>query len=280
MKKYGKKWDIVIPLDKCTTYLNTEKRRVYDIMNIFEGFGAVSRKAKNLYSWRGLSQISIALQNIQEKCEEIKKCAQFENKFWEVNLNQIDYTLSRYKFERVKSLGFLCEAFVCLFILWKPIIGLEEAAKKISKILLNDSQLKTKVRRLYDIANVLCVLKIVKKTLLKTGKPAFQWCGRVGIDEFSQNIDKKLLFGEYSSAQSLNSVKSNKNAQILPERFPITQSSHKNSLFAPQQANSPSINSIIDNLPLGINEQSLDLLEGILSVLRKRLTEKKGGDTK
>lgn len=57
MKVYGKRTDTVIPLDKCTEALNTEKRRVYDIMNIFEGFGAVSRKAKNQYHWKGLQHI-------------------------------------------------------------------------------------------------------------------------------------------------------------------------------------------------------------------------------
>mmetsp|Transcript_9702 Transcript_9702/g.8546 ORF Transcript_9702/g.8546 Transcript_9702/m.8546 type:complete len:139 (+) Transcript_9702:222-638(+) len=67
MKKYGNKEDVIIPLDKCTIYLNTEKRRVYDIMNIFEGFGAVSRKAKNMYSWKGLTQIAQALQSIEDR---------------------------------------------------------------------------------------------------------------------------------------------------------------------------------------------------------------------
>ena len=67
MKKYGQVNDVIIPLDKCTIYLNTEKRRVYDIMNIFEGFGAVMRKAKNNYSWKGLTQISHALEMITER---------------------------------------------------------------------------------------------------------------------------------------------------------------------------------------------------------------------
>lgn len=107
MKKYGNKLDIIIPLDKCTTYLNTEKRRVYDIMNIFEGFGAVSRKAKNLYTWKGLFQISNSLQTIQDKCEKIMNSTQTHGNLEDGYLSDIDSTLPKYKFERTKSLGFL-----------------------------------------------------------------------------------------------------------------------------------------------------------------------------
>lgn len=180
MRIHGRDSDSVIALDKWTSQLNTEKRRVYDIMNIFEGFGAVSRKAKNLYSWKGLQQIGVALDTIKERWNIIHS---------QTTQNNIEYTLRQYNFERVKSLGFLCESFICLFLLWKPVISLEEAASKISKILLNDSQLKTKVRRLYDIANVLCVLKIIRKTLMHTGKPGFQWVGRAGIEEFAMDIE-------------------------------------------------------------------------------------------
>lgn len=180
MKIHGRHSDSVIALDKWTSQLNTEKRRVYDIMNIFEGFGAVSRKAKNLYSWKGLQQIGVALDVIKERWNIINN---------QTNESTIEHTLRQYNFERVKSLGFLCESFICLFLLWKPVIWLEEAASKISKILLNDSQLKTKVRRLYDIANVLCVLKIIRKTLTHTGKPGFQWVGRAGIEEFAMDIE-------------------------------------------------------------------------------------------
>lgn len=269
MKKYGQKEDVIIPLDKWTVYLNTEKRRVYDIMNIFEGFGAVSRKAKNMYSWRGLQQIAQALGTIEERCAIIK--SQVDWQVLEGN-NSIETTLSMYKFERVKSLGFLWEAFIWLFILWKSTISLEEAARKISKILLNDSQLKTKVRRLYDIANVLCVLKIVKKTLLKTGKPAFQWIGREGIESFSQMIED-----EDSAAEEIIS----KNESAINKKIARKTSSFEES--AAQQNAQTLINeqvkltldSFVNNLPLGLNEHSLDLLEGIIRVLRKRLQEKK-----
>jgi hypothetical protein len=65
------------------------------------------------------------------------------------------------KYKKEKSLGILCQQFIHLFVTWKSIITLDESAKKIS---LSESEktddqkeqkLKTKIRRLYDIANVL-----------------------------------------------------------------------------------------------------------------------------
>ena len=38
-------------------------------------------------------------------------------------------------------------------------------------------KLKTKVRRLYDIANVYKSLGIIKKTILPNKKPGFEWVG-------------------------------------------------------------------------------------------------------
>jgi len=45
--------------------------------------------------------------------------------------------------------------------MWKPVISLEEAALKLSNYKEEESKLKTKVRRLYDIANVLISLNLI-----------------------------------------------------------------------------------------------------------------------
>ena len=60
------------------------------------------------------------------------------------------------KYKKVKSLGNFCQQFIRLFVTWKKILSLEEAAKQISDGEVYDEKLlKTKIRRLYDIANVL-----------------------------------------------------------------------------------------------------------------------------
>lgn len=251
--------------------MHTEKRRVYDIMNIFEGFGAVSRKAKNMYSWKGLPQISVALDIIQQRCVDLLQ----SKGLLDTNNRSEDSALSilrDYNFERTKSLGLLCESFICLFLVWKPIITLEEAATKIPKILNNESKLKTKVRRLYDIANVLCVLKVIKKTLLSTGKPAFEWVGKSGIEDFCIEMDEESNESEASNSVSISDPqtpitsppKIAENAQFV--NFDYMAVGCPNNTPVP-------IEHIISKLPFGLNENSLDLLEGIVKVLRRRLRE-------
>jgi transcription factor E2F7/8 len=57
---------------------------------------------------------------------------------------------------------------------------LEEAAKRLVGE-MEPKKLKTKVRRLYDIANVFKSLGLVKKTSLSNKKPGFEWIGISGL---------------------------------------------------------------------------------------------------
>ena len=59
----------------------------------------------------------------------------------------------------------MCQSFIRLFLSWKSVISLEEAARKVADVVeFDDNKLKTKVRRLYDIANVLGSLRLIEKT--------------------------------------------------------------------------------------------------------------------
>lgn len=44
----------IMELDKVTKRLDVERRRIYDIVNIFEALGVVAKAYKNNYVWRGL----------------------------------------------------------------------------------------------------------------------------------------------------------------------------------------------------------------------------------
>ena len=69
------------------------------------------------------------------------------------------------KYKKVKSLGNFCQQFIRLFVSWKTVLSLEEAAKRISDGEVYDEKLlKTKIRRLYDIANVLQSIGLIHKT--------------------------------------------------------------------------------------------------------------------
>lgn len=90
-----------------------------------------------------------------------------------------------------KSLGILCESFIKQFLYWRATITLEQAARRISDK-IDESKLKTKVRRLYDIANVLAALNLIEKTSLETRKPAFKWVGESGLQLFIEEMENVL----------------------------------------------------------------------------------------
>uniref|UniRef100_A0A453PLF7 E2F/DP family winged-helix DNA-binding domain-containing protein n=1 Tax=Aegilops tauschii subsp. strangulata TaxID=200361 RepID=A0A453PLF7_AEGTS len=81
-----------------------------------------------------------------------------------------------------KSLGLLTQNFVKLFLTMEQVstISLDEAAKFLLGEGHEESNMRTKVRRLYDIANVLSSLKLIEKTQVDTRKPAFRWLGMAG----------------------------------------------------------------------------------------------------
>lgn len=45
----------MLELDKVEVQLDVERRRIYDIVNIFESLKVVKKSSKNKYIWRGLS---------------------------------------------------------------------------------------------------------------------------------------------------------------------------------------------------------------------------------
>ena len=72
-----------------------------------------------------------------------------------------------------------------LFLSWKKIISLEEAAFKLSFPSSEENKIKTKIRRLYDIANVFKSIGIIKKTHIDAkNKPGFEYLGYQGLDTF------------------------------------------------------------------------------------------------
>ncbi|CDW74327.1 transcription factor dp-1 [Stylonychia lemnae] len=116
------------------------------------------------------------------------------------------------KYKKDKSLGILCQQFIGLFVSWKDIISLEEAARQISKIDIEEQKLKTKIRRLYDIANVLQSIGLIQKTSYPSSKkPAFQWVGIQGVQDFVNELKEheisKLALNPLSDSDASPDIK-------------------------------------------------------------------------
>lgn len=105
-----------------------------------------------------------------------------------------------------KSLGVLSQRFVQLFLLAgdRP-VSLDQAAIQLLGRSPSDTDplatspaegdaaklLKTKVRRLYDIANILSSLNLIEKVHTTNRKPAFKWLGPAHLTDASASVDLK-----------------------------------------------------------------------------------------
>ncbi|XP_033101778.1 uncharacterized protein LOC117104932 [Anneissia japonica] len=205
---------LAIPLDIVSKDLNVERRRIYDIVNVLESVEMVSRRAKNKYVWHGKASLLSTLKRLQEIGEKENygtrvaklRHLQFQTDFEmdlkifpkkkpltdSSNLPNVQKDQKTNSCEekadsrKEKSLGVMSQKFIMLFLVSKDsrLISLDDAAR----ILIGDenfqidenAKLKTKVRRLYDIANILSSLQLIKKvhvTENRGRKPAFKWIG-------------------------------------------------------------------------------------------------------
>ncbi|KAL3695016.1 hypothetical protein R1sor_008667 [Riccia sorocarpa] len=143
---------------------------------------------------------------------------------------------------REKSLGLLSQKFVQLFLVSQSqVVSLEDAAR----ILLGDStevcKLKTKVRRLYDIANILSSLQLIEKThMTENRKPAFRWLGTDSKGHFCT----KRVFSNRVASSNTSSVK---------ERRGVKRSSCKTEDSTYVQHSAPKRQNAMPLQPLPVN---------------------------
>ena len=231
-----------IIVDEAAVQLGVERRRIYDVVNILEAIGLVSKKHKNTYAWLGthpdhLTQVFGRLQSsaITAYPDDAQKFLLTESSCKEnqkqENSSGVETRPGHHAFPSIqksrenKSLAKLSQEFLQIFLVGHEVLSLPEASDKIQgtttleeliamgmmnhqsklmassgatnggsstakpqssfEILMEQRErkaaaargLKTKIRRLYDIANVFLSVGLLHK--VESGdssrRPNFAW---------------------------------------------------------------------------------------------------------
>uniref|UniRef100_L7M906 Putative transcription factor e2f7 n=1 Tax=Rhipicephalus pulchellus TaxID=72859 RepID=L7M906_RHIPC len=213
--------NIIVSLDEVAKHLGVERRRVYDIVNVLESVGMVTKEAKNKYRWFGKGALLETLPKLKALSEKSNIAGQIHSvKDFEfnhslemssqlfvvpsneaINSGQVtaasmagdnggvggggSATMQDVELRREKSMGIMSQRFLMLFLTSPPkTVSLDLAAK----VLIGDPTVdktqslvyKTKIRRLYDIANILTSLGLISKVTVTESrgrKSAFKYIG-------------------------------------------------------------------------------------------------------
>ncbi|CAH8370618.1 unnamed protein product [Eruca vesicaria subsp. sativa] len=159
----------------------------------------VARRGKNQYSWRGFGQVPLVLSQLKEEgmrekfgiipCVTNSEMVLYDQVREEpLKLSPDDQENSpspKLDSKKEKSLWVLAQNFVKLFLCSDDdLISLDGATKALLNVSQDPMNMRTKVRRLYDIANVFSSMNLIEKTHIpETKKPAYRWLGAKAISE-------------------------------------------------------------------------------------------------
>ncbi|XP_059049135.1 transcription factor E2F7-like [Achroia grisella] len=184
-----------IQLDTTAARLGVEKRRMYDIINILEAMQCAVHKRKNTYLWYGGSRLNSFLKTLKKQGEHLKLSEALRGR------------APKPPAPKHKTLGILAQRFLMLFLVEPPntLINLEMAVSVLidtstkNQTVLSpeqqDRQHKSKVRRLYDIANVFISVGLIEKvsgnSILK--KPVFKYIGPFKIKKCDKYVNASIF---------------------------------------------------------------------------------------
>ncbi|KAK9496631.1 hypothetical protein O3M35_013112 [Rhynocoris fuscipes] len=176
-----------ISLGNLALSLGIEKRRVYDIINVVSSLHMAVKVCKDKYCWYGNQNLPMLLSQLKAYALINKVDQQIHNVLQNHSLYSTPVPeSSRYikinqgynrSVTDENRIGVLCQKFIMIFLVCNNDVPLNMVT--ISKLILSgDVNDKTGMRRLYDIANVLEALDLIKRyhcAIMK--KPSFQYCG-------------------------------------------------------------------------------------------------------
>lgn len=204
-----------IIIDAISADLGVERRRIYDVVNILESIRVVVKKAKNTYCWMGSGHLPCMFALLQREAFDIYPDDAVRHGLIKAHPSRPSSSnAAAGRAKDTRSLSRLSQHFLEVYLAGNVEVSLPDASDKIhgettvnqlaalgsrgrEPVDIFDAKkfqqaaargLKTKIRRLYDIANVFIALGILTK-LENTGlrsnndRPTFRWSFRVSAAE-------------------------------------------------------------------------------------------------
>lgn len=223
----------VIIVDHAAVDLGVERRRIYDVVNILESVSLVTKKQKNTYSWMGMDHLDDMFGDLQAKAildypDDAKKyldstISMKTGTEGQISTDDPQASRKHTKSKENKSLAKLSQEFLQVFLVGFETLSLPEASDKIqgttsmeeliamgggarvkstSQGNIPDARelkaaaargLKTKIRRLYDIANVFLSVGLLRKVenIDTSRRPNFAWNYKLNAQEVYNRYKSK-----------------------------------------------------------------------------------------
>lgn len=250
----------VIIVDHAAVDLGVERRRIYDVVNILESVSLVTKKQKNTYSWMGMDHLDDMFGDLQAKAilDYPDDAKRYLDSTISVNANTEgeispngSKTARKHKSKENKSLAKLSQEFLQVFLVGFETLSLPEASDKIQGTTsmeeliamgggarvkstaegnIPDARelkaaaargLKTKIRRLYDIANVFLSVGLLRKVenIDTSRRPNFAWNYKLSAQE---------VYNRYKINSSTQLAPTSGNSRSLPETLNAIAASVRN----------------------------------------------------